>query len=38
MEIFDIAIAPKDGTEITGIYKDGTCERIVWNEERYCMV
>jgi len=30
--------APQDGSEIIGIYEDGTKGLIFWNEERYCML
>ena len=33
-----ISTAPKDGTEIIGIYEDGTEELIYWNTDRYCML
>lgn len=34
----DMKIAPRDGTEIIGIYQDGSKELIFWNDERYCML
>jgi len=37
-KILPIEQAPRDGTEIVGIYKDGTQEPIVWNTDRYCML
>lgn len=33
-----INTAPVDGTEIIGVYKDGTEELIFWNDHRYCML
>lgn len=38
MNILPIEKSPKDGTEIIGIYKDGTEEPIYWNTDRYCML
>lgn len=37
-KILPIEQAPKDGTEIIGIYKDGEEESMVWNDDRYCML
>ena len=36
--VMPIETAPRDGSEIIGIYKDGTEELIYWNEDRYCIL
>ena len=36
--VLPIEKAPKDGTEIIGIYKDGLEEPMFWNTDRYCML
>ena len=36
--VFPIDQAPRDGTEIMVVYKDGSREPACWNEDRCCML
>jgi|GEM_PF-3347599 len=37
-KILPIELAPRDGSDIIGIYRDGTEEVMHWNTDRYCML